>query len=355
MRQSIITCPDCGAQRVAGDQACPYCGLVIEYDLSGEIERPNKIRTMSIAALYADAIGIAAVALNFGLQTISHNNTASVFTSFDCTVVPISVGFIVAFATRKHTLTAKDIFLSTLMACGYAFVGAIVLFQEGVLCILIAFPLLYVLLLIGVAVGKVVFLTPRPRLNMSFAPLILFLLVADGLSTHSYTAQVSDTIVVNARASDIWPYLASYPPVTEPQHYWLWSIGLPKPIQSVSTQPRLGGERTCLLTGNTVLKERISQFTPDANFTFDIVSQKGDLELVRHLVVHRGQFILKQNANGTTTVTGTTWYDLKVFPGWYFNFWATDVVRHVHLAVMQHIANLAEARAAQHILAEPAH
>jgi len=329
--------------------------LVIEYDPSGEMERPNKIRTMSITALYADAIGVAAVGLNFGLQMMSKSGPPAIFTSFDCTVVPISVGLIVAFGSRKHTLTAGDIFLSALMACGYAVVAATVLFREGVLCIMMAFPLLYVLLLIGVAVGKAIFLTPRPRLNLSFAPLMLFLLVADGLSTHSYNAVVSDTIVVNAKASDIWPYLATYPPISEPQHYWLWSIGLPKPIQSTSTQPWLGGERTCLLTGNTALTEKISQFNPDSNFTFDVVKQRGDLELTRHLVVHRGQFVLKQNADGTTTVTGTTWYELKVFPGWYFNLWATDVIRHVHLTVMHHIADLAEARAAQHRLAEPAH
>jgi hypothetical protein len=234
------------------------------------------------------------------------------------------------------------------LVCGaYAIIAGFALFSEGGICILMASPLLFGVLLIGMLIGKLMFLSPKPRLNVSLIPLFIFLLIGDGLTSHGYSGVVADTIVVKAPAADVWRYVAAYPPISEKQDYWLWKLGVPKPIQSVSTQPWIGGERKCLLTGNTLLTERISEATPNKNFTFDVVKQQGDLELVRHLVVNRGQFLLTQNTDGTTTVTGTTWYNLRVFPGWYFNMWATDVIRHVHLSVMDHIANLAEAQAAK--------
>jgi len=61
-----------------------------------------------------------------------------------------------------------------------------------------------------------------------------------------------------------------------------------------------------------------------------------------HLSINRGQFILQDNGDGTTTVTGTSWYHLYVYPTPYFNWWTEDIVRHVHLRVMEHIKILAE-------------
>ena len=61
-----------------------------------------------------------------------------------------------------------------------------------------------------------------------------------------------------------------------------------------------------------------------------------------HLSINRGQFILQDNGDGTTTVTGTSWYHLYVYTTAYFNCWTEDIVRHVHLRVMEHIKTLAE-------------
>jgi hypothetical protein len=57
---------------------------------------------------------------------------------------------------------------------------------------------------------------------------------------------------------------------------------------------------------------------------------------------HRGQFELQDNGDGTTTLTGRTWYSLHVRPAWYFDWWTHDIFRAVHLRVMRHIKHLAE-------------
>ena len=75
---------------------------------------------------------------------------------------------------------------------------------------------------------------------------------------------------------------------------------------------------------------------------FQIVEQPRDPELLGHLTLHRGQFQLIDNNDGTTTLIGRSWYTLHMRPLWYFDWWTRDVTSHVHLRVMEHIKTLAE-------------
>jgi hypothetical protein len=67
-----------------------------------------------------------------------------------------------------------------------------------------------------------------------------------------------------------------------------------------------------------------------------------DPELLGHLTAHRGQFELRDNGNGSTTLIGRTWYTLHVRPLVYFDWWTHDIFSAVHLRVMKHIQRLAE-------------
>ena len=83
-------------------------------------------------------------------------------------------------------------------------------------------------------------------------------------------------------------------------------------------------------------------YEPGKDLTFDIVHQPRDPEIMGHVDILRGQFLLKDNGNGTTTVTGNSWYKLYVFPTWYYDLWAESIVRNVHIRVMEHIKELSE-------------
>ena len=72
------------------------------------------------------------------------------------------------------------------------------------------------------------------------------------------------------------------------------------------------------------------------------VEQPSNPELLGHLTLHRGQFQLIDNNDGTTTLIGRSWYTLHMRPLWYFDWWTRDVTSHVHLRVMEHIKTLAE-------------
>ena len=104
----------------------------------------------------------------------------------------------------------------------------------------------------------------------------------------------------------------------------------------------MNAERQCIFSHGAIFKERVVELVPLAKLTFEIVESPQDPELVGHLTPHRGQFVLHDNADGTTTLIGSTWYTLHVRPLWYFNFWTQHIFRSVHLRVMEDIRHRAE-------------
>ena len=76
--------------------------------------------------------------------------------------------------------------------------------------------------------------------------------------------------------------------------------------------------------------------------TFEVVEQPSHPEAYGHITLHRGQFALRENRDGTTTLVGSSWYTLHIRPLWYFDLWTRDMTRAVHLRVMRHVKRLAE-------------
>lgn len=119
-------------------------------------------------------------------------------------------------------------------------------------------------------------------------------------------------------------------------------MGMPSPVQSTADGLHVGANRKCIFSNGYVFDEKIVTYQPNVNLTFDITSQPRDPEIMGHIDILRGQFILKDNGNQTTTLIGNSWYELHVFPVWYYDIWAKSVTRNVHLRVMDYIKELSE-------------
>ena len=113
-------------------------------------------------------------------------------------------------------------------------------------------------------------------------------------------------------------------------------------MATTSSGDFLNAERKCIFSHDAVFKERVIELVPLEKLTFEIVESPRDPELVGHLTAHRGQFLLRGNADGTTTLAGSTWYTLHVRPLWYFDLWTQHIFRAVHLRVMEDIRRRAE-------------
>ncbi len=346
-------CPQCGQAITDATILCPYCKSVVvlsqaqqwippaldKRGFSTETKQRKSRLTWGVLAANVAAF----VLIGLGQWLGSRNGTAAgIFISSDFTLVPVVMGLVSAFFWSDLRLTTMEYFLFSLLTSGLGLISGGVFMGEGVICLLIVSPLLLCFVFLGSLLGRWLFQYNNTRLNFSLVPLALAVLAVDVLSPHHYANAVSDRVVIHAPASQVWTHLAAVPPITEKPDFWLFRLGLPYPVQSVVTGQGVGAERRCIFSRNSVFEERITEWQPGRKLTFDVTSQPRDPEILGHARVLRGQFLLRDNGDGTTTLTGTSWYELYVYPSWYYDLWARNIARQVHLRVMLHIQTLCE-------------
>jgi hypothetical protein len=156
---------------------------------------------------------------------------------------------------------------------------------------------------------------------------------------------IVDELRINAPPAAVWPHVLAFSGITAPADYWLFKLGLPYPVATTSAGSFVGADRQCIFSGDAVFKEKVIEINPAQVLTFDIIESPPDPELIGHLTPKRGQFLLRDNGDGSTTLIGSTWYTLHVRPLWYFDWWTEQVFRAVHLRVMRHVQQLAESGA----------
>jgi hypothetical protein len=261
----------------------------------------------------------------------------------DFVIVPVVIGIVsMYFWIRIPAKTIYQLIPWGILNAVVAILIGAVFMGEGAICVLIVSPLIIAFVIIGMIIGRSIFKDKGNTIKASTAIVILGLFIWDNLTTHNYTNVVVDEIIVNAPASEVWKYVAEHPVNTSKPDYWLFQIGMPDPIQSTVSAHSVGANRKCIFKNNAVFDEVIVDYKKDSLFTFDILTQPNDPEIIGHIEIQRGQFVLKQNPDGSTLLTGTSWYKLNVYPAWYYDLWAEDITREVHIRVMKHIKALAE-------------
>jgi hypothetical protein len=203
-------------------------------------------------------------------------------------------------------------------------------------------PALYVFILCGVLLGRIWFHPNYSKLQLTIFPLLALVTLGESLYHSEQQAVVTDRIVIHAPAAKVWPHVLAFPEIPDRPDYWIFRLGLPYPTQTTNGGNFVGADRQCIFSNGIVIKERVAEFVPNEKLTFDVAEQPADPEAYGHITLHRGQFVLQDNHDGTTTLTGSSWYTLHVRPRWYFDLWTRDMSRAVHLRVMNHIKRLSE-------------
>ncbi|PAW92113.1 hypothetical protein CKK33_00825 [Mucilaginibacter sp. MD40] len=292
--------------------------------------------------VFPNLLGIAVIGITKYFITY-HSNVGGIFIFSEFVIVPLLMGITSAWFWRKkilgRTTSALWALYNTLIAC---LLSAIFL-GEGSICLVIVSPLLFVFIWLGQLAGQAMFKRNNQKLNSSIILILFAIFVTDSLSKHSYENMVADTMVINAPPAKVWQYVVAYKRIEAKPKFWLFNIGMPSPVQSTASGFYVGANRKCIFSNGYVFDERISTYDENRNLVFDITEQPRDPEIMGHIDILRGQFLLKDNGDGTTTLTGNSWYKLYVFPVWYYDIWAKSITRNVHLRVMEHIKQLSEA------------
>ena len=257
-------------------------------------------------------------------------------------LLPLVMGLICAWFWQDANLRFRGRLAWTALNTMIALVLSAVVAGEGVICLLIVSPLIIACMLAGVLLGIPLFRRRNNRLNASVAGLLALLFLNDVLRHHEFEAQVVDAVVIKAPPAVVWRYVAAYEPITAKPDFWLFRLGMPRPVNSTVEGYHRGAGRKCNFSNGYVFDEVMTVYDPGKELEFVITQQPRDPEIMGHLDILKGRFLLADNGDGTTTLTGTSWYRLYVFPAWYYNLWAESITRNVHLEVMDQIRQLSE-------------
>ncbi|MCZ4245068.1 hypothetical protein [Pedobacter punctiformis] len=296
------------------------------------------INPKALGFIVPNVVAIFIIWLNKYLDVQSEGSL--IFSEF--VIIPLFMGIISIWFWRKLNLKSSALVGYSIVNGGIALFLSYIFLGEGVLCLIIVSPLIFAFIVTGAFIGKMMFRKKNQTLNVSVLSLLFIVFVADSVSEHHYDNMVSDKITINATPEEIWKNVVAFEKIKQPDNYWLFKIGMPSPMQTTVTAYKNGAGRKCIFSNGYIFDEKIVAFDINKNLTFDIVNQPLDPEIMGHIDITRGQFLLKDNGNGTTTLIGNSWYKLHVFPVWYYDLWAESITRNVHLRVMDHIKVLSE-------------
>lgn len=266
----------------------------------------------------------------------------NVYIYSDFILVPVAMGIICAFFWRTLGFNTKAYMGWSILTATVAILLSYIFLHEGTICLLIVSPLVFAFIIAGTFVGKSLFRKNNGKVNISVALLFVTLFLIDLKTSKPYEEEVTDVVVIHASPAEVWKHVAQFEPITEKPEYFLFKMGLPSPVQSTVDGYYEGAHRKCIFSNGYVFDETMTTFKPNENLTFDITHQPRDPEIMGHIDILRGQFLLHDNGDGTTTLTGNSWYRLYVAPAWYYNLWAESITSNVHIRAMQHIKMLSE-------------
>lgn len=241
--------------------------------------------------------------------------------------IPAAIALTVTLTARPRSAVGVALATTTI---GLALAGP--LLNEGIVCLVIAAPLLYgVAALIGLAVSTVRQSASRNRAAVLAVPL-LAILVTEGVAGISYLPRENSaaaSVHTQAPPSSYTTALAAAPRYDEPDAFLLRTIPFPRPVSAVGTGLDVGDERAVTFTDSSGLAPgartvphamtlRVSESrTSDdgGRVLFDVVD---DTTLAKWMNLRAAEVEWTRSDDGGTAVTWTLHWTRTFDPSWYF-------------------------------------
>jgi uncharacterized membrane protein YhaH (DUF805 family) len=242
-----------------------------------------------------------------------------------------------------------------------AFVG-LTLFAiavEGVICLVMALPLAGALTLFGGFIGFLLQQRRQYAANSFHIVSIAFLVMPGFILLEQYSREtpslyaVRTSVVIAAKPETVWRHVVSFaelPPPTEK----MFKTGIAYPIRAEINGQGPGAVRHCVFSTGAFV-EPITVWDEPRLLQFNVTSQPAAMQekslysdlrpphLEHYLISKKGQFQLTALADGTTRLEGTTWYQNRFWPAFYWHLWSDYIIHRIHYRVLAHIRTLAEA------------
>ena len=306
----------------------------------------------TVAVLAGLAVGMVAIVT--GLYGFGSYGAVLFF------VTPLVMGMVSGFVynrpvPRSTGATVRVGVLVTLLSGGVL----VALALEGLICLVMAVPIVMPMALAGAILGKWVAECTAAG-TRQIAGLVLaipFLAGAEALTRGVPERVVLTSVEVDAPPGAVWRRVVEFPDLAEPDD-WFFRCGIACPMRARIVGSGVGAVRHCeFTTGDFV--EPITVWDEPRVLAFDVVDQPDPMvELTpwrhvhpphlvdRSLASRRGEFRLIDLGGGRTRLEGRTWYTFDMHPQRYWTLWSDFTIHRIHRRVLWHVRDLAEADAA---------
>ena len=225
---------------------------------------------------------------------------------------------------------------------------------EGLICIVMALPLN---LGLGAFGGLLAYrATCRDTSAEHIMPVLLLL---PGASLY-YDAkakpeifEVHTAVEINATPERVWRHVVAFSDLPAPTE-WFFRAGIAYPIRARIEGTGTGAVRYCEFSTGAFV-EPIDDWDEARLLRFRVTENPAPMKewspypgvdpahLSGYMISERGQFKLTALPAGRTLLEGTTWYRHGLWPSTYWRWWSDAVIHRIHLRVLRHIGQLAEA------------
>ena len=273
--------------------------------------------------------------------------------------IPFMIGLMSSLLHAVHQRRGFLECLSVAMtACGLFGMCVFFLAMEGIICLIMAAFIAVPLCCLGALVGYGI----QSSHHASRVPPVLLLtcLMLMGFekmeSPKPVPYAVTSTVEVEAPPEVVWRHVVSFselPPVED----WIFKTGLAYPIRADIQGEGVGAVRHCVCSTGACV-EPITVWDEPRHLRFDVTAMPEPMQewtfysevhpphLEGYFQTTQGEFVLERLPGGRTCLHGTTWYHNDLWPASYWKVWSDHLIHRIHLRVLRHVKQEAEADAA---------
>lgn len=305
---------------------------------------------MSALQGFGAALAVGLGMVGFSVYTLGSYGAALFF------VTPFVMGSVSAFLYNRPLPQPVGKTLGVAMLSVAAAGSAMLLFAlEGLICLLMAFPIAAVIATIGAVVGRAIALNTATTMAQT-AAMVLVLPGVAGAEKALEQAEVHEVVTVveiDAPPSVVWPNVIGFNELDPPAE-WVFHTGLAYPMRATIEGEGVGAVRKCEFSTGPFI-EPITVWDEPRRLGFDVASQPPAMKewspyryvhpphLAGSLRSKRGEFRLIALPDNRTRLYGSTWYELSMFPEVYWRVWTEKLLHQIHQRVLEHVKKNSEA------------
>ncbi len=207
-------------------------------------------------------------------------------------ILPGCVGLFTGFIPKRQLAILG---LTLALACIFLILWAGQV--EGLVCIVMALPLVAVCAFVGFIIGLIIkhFTRRKDELKLSILPLSI--LLVSFIFNHAWSGNgadsaVSTSMVLKANPPMVYDHIKQVDTVTAPAH-WFHELGLPYPYKCIMTAEEVGGKRICEfdagvitetiveLEKNKLLRMEVSDYNMPGKAWFSFNEDRYEVEQIK--------------------------------------------------------------------------